>query len=147
MDKAGTRWLFIRPIAFAVLMTVLAEAVYLIVWGLILFPEGSVAGKITWTLTCGIAMGSVIGAATIVLVTGRLEGVRAFWSAAIIFFTVGATCALLCSQIDARFNYFGGSEHAMLFVLSGVIPAAVGGLLYGWLLYGSSDQRSHLTAR
>lgn len=142
MSNVATRWLFIRPIAYAVAMTVIAEAFYFVVWGMILFPDGSLAGKAAWMLTCGIAMGSVIGAGTIVVATGRLEGAHAFWSAAIIFFAVGSACAVLCSRIDAQFNYFGGSEHTTLFVLGGIIPAAVGGLLYGWLLYGRPDTRS-----
>ena len=49
---------------------------------------------------------------------------------------VGSYCAWLCSRIDIRFGYFGGAENSALFILSGVIPAVFGGLLYGWLVYG-----------
>lgn len=47
----------------------------------------------------------------------------------------------LGSRIDARFDYFGGAENGVLFVASGVFPAAIGSLLYGRFLYGRSPVR------
>ena len=122
-----------RPaLLIAIGLTTLAELVYLIVWGLILFPAGDPIGKIVWTLTCGIAMGSVIGAVMVVLTLRkrRLAALAAFLAVAVI----GSACAVLCSRIDARFGYFGGAENANLFVLAGVLPAIVGGVLCAWLL-------------
>jgi hypothetical protein len=91
--------------------------------------------KVVWTLTCGIAMGSVVAVLTILLVIERLSGNVAIVSSAGILFLIGSFCTLLCSRLDAALGYFGGAEHAQLFILGGTLPAMLGGLLYGWLLY------------
>ena len=127
----------------AIALTSFAELIYFLVWGMMLFPGGSLAGKAVWTATCGVAMGSVIGAATLVLVEGRATGVAAIWATAAIMAVVGSYCAWLCSRIDARFDYFGGPENGALFILSGVIPAVVGGLIYGWWIYGRGKEAGH----
>ncbi|TMV09999.1 hypothetical protein FGK63_02740 [Ruegeria sediminis] len=120
----------------AVLLTTLVELFYLGAWGMLLFPQDSLVGKAVWTLTCGLAMGAVIGAGTLVWVEPRLRGNAALWRAALIVAVVGSYCAWLCSQIDIRIGYFGGPENNGLFIAAGVIPALVGGPLYGWLQYG-----------
>lgn len=124
----------------AIAMTWGAEIVYLIGWGVILFPGGSLFAKTVWTTVCGIGMGAVVGTILLLFVEGRLEGDRAFWWGAAVPFAIGGSCAVLCGRIDATFNYFGGADSPLQFVLSGVIPAALGGLLYGWLLYRKSGQ-------
>ena len=116
-------------------MTLVAELVYLVVWGMYLFPGGSLLGKMTWTATCGIAMGAVVGSVILLFVETRASGRRAVIFAALSMTAVGGFCAWLCSRIDIRFDYFGGPENAILFIASGVLPAVAGGLLLGWLLY------------
>ena len=118
-----------------VAMTFLAEIFYLVVWGIVLFPAGNLAGKVVWTVTCGIAMGLVIGGLTLLWIEGRYTGRAAAARAAVVFFLVSAYCSWLCSRIDSVFSYFGGEEKGMLFIASGVIPAIFGASLYGWLLY------------
>jgi len=130
-----TRDDYVRPIILAVALMTGAEFFYLFVFGIMLFPAGPFAGKLIWTLTCGIAMGSVVGALTIGLVIGRRGATAALLASAAIFSGVGIYCSFLCAGIDAKFNYFGGREHKTLFVFSGVLPALAGGLLYGWLLH------------
>ena len=127
-----------RIFIIAVTLTTAAEIVYFTVWGLYLFPEGNVAGKLVWTMTCGLAMGLVIGALTYLWVEERFQGGEAVWGAALVMAAVGSYCAWLCSKVDAHLGFFGGDENATLFILSGVIPAILGGLLYGWLVYGKS---------
>ena len=122
-------------LGLAILMTAASEIFYLIVWGTWLFPEGSWLGKLVWTLTCGIAMGAVMGAVTLLLAEPRRGQPAAFWIAAASVAVVGSYCAWLCSRIDAQFDYFGGSEHSIHFITSGVLPALAGGVLFGWLLY------------
>ncbi|MDA7429203.1 hypothetical protein [Primorskyibacter aestuariivivens] len=123
-------------LGLAILMTTAAEIIYLVVWGMWLFPMGSWLGKTVWTLTCGLAMGAVMGAFTLMVAEPRRGTATAFWVAALTVALVGAYCAWLCSRVDARFEYFGGAENSLLFVASGVVPAIFGGLLYGWLIYG-----------
>ena len=119
----------------AIALTTLAELFYLVVWGMVLFPAGSWPGKAVWTMTCGLAMGSVIGGLTLLWVEGRHEAAGAILRAAVVVAGVGSYCAWLCSRIDARFNYFGGPENGALCIASGVLPALAGGLLFGWFLY------------
>lgn len=121
----------------ATVMTVLAEFFYFTVWGLWFFPDGNLVSKATWTLICGVAMGITIGAGTLLLVEGNSVERRAILLASTIMSVVGIGCAILCSQIDQHFNYFGGREHPLMFILSGTVPALAGGILYGWLLYSS----------
>ena len=135
MDPAAQRRATL-VLGVAILLTTAAEIFYLLVWGMWLFPDGSWPGKLVWTLTCGLAMGAVMGTLTLIWAEPRRGRAAAFWLAAASVALVGSYCAWLCSRIDARFDYFGGSEHGVLFVASGVLPALVGGLLYGWLLYG-----------
>lgn len=123
-------------LGLAILLTTAAEAVYLVVWGMWLFPGGSWLGKLAWTLTCGIAMGAVMGTVTLVWAEPRRDRAAAFWIAAGSVAVVGSYCAWLCSRIDTRFDYFGVPEHGVLFIASGVLPAIAGGLFYSWLLYG-----------
>lgn len=134
MDATHSRISFVLGVA--VLLTTVAELFYLIVWGMWLFPSGSLVGKVIWTLTCGVAMGGVIGAATLLWAEPLYGRRAAIWRAAAVVFAVGSYCAWLCSTIDARFAYFGGSDNSWLFITSGLVPALVGGVLYGWLLYG-----------
>lgn len=125
----------------AIALTSLAEIFYFFVWGMFLFPGGSLVDKAVWTATCGIAMGAVIGAATLLIVEGRTSGLTAIVAGAAIMATVGSYCGWLCSQIDVKFNYFGGPDNGTLFILASVIPAIGGGLLYGWWLYGRGRGR------
>jgi hypothetical protein len=107
---------------------------------MVLFPQGPLLSKLMWTLTCGITMGCLIAVLTIVLVVGRLHGKAAFFTCAGILFLTGTGCAFLCSRIDAVMNYFGGPENTQLFIMSGIIPSVIGGLVYGWLLYSDTGQ-------
>ena len=120
----------------AVLLTTGAEFFYLVVWGMMLFPEGSLAGKAIWTATCGVAMGAVIGLGTLFFAVPRHGTSLSIWIATAMVLGVGSYCAWLCSAIEARFSYFGGPENTELFIVAGVGPAAIGGVLYGWVLYG-----------
>lgn len=129
-----------RMFIIAVVLTTGAEMFYLVVWGIFLFPDGSILGKVVWTMTCGIAMGLVIGALTYLWVEDRFRGREAVLGAVLVMAAVGSYCAWLCSRIDARFGYFGGDENTALFILSGVIPAILGGFLYGWIVYGRSPE-------
>lgn len=125
-----------KIVGLAIFLTTVAEMVYLVVWGMWLFPAGSWLGKSVWTMTCGIAMGSVIGVGTLLWAEPLRAQRAALWIAATTVAVTGSYCAWLCSTIDARLGYFGGSENTALFIAGGVAPAIVGGLLFGWLLYG-----------
>jgi hypothetical protein len=135
--RAISRYRVNLVLGFAILMTTAAELVYLVVFGMLLFPEGSWLGKLVWTLTCGLAIGAVIGVGTLLWAEPYFGHRGAFLRAAVVVFIAGGYCTWLCSRIDAQLSYFGGAEHSTQFILSGVIPAFFGGLLYGWVLYGT----------
>jgi len=118
----------------AIAMTMLAEIIYFGVWGMMLFPAGNLFAKAAWTTVCGVGMGAVIGAGVLLMVEGR-RAFTAFLLSAAIMFTVGVACTVLCGQIDTTFNYFGGHSQPALFFMSGLVPAVLGGLFYGWVLY------------
>ena len=132
-EMAPTWTLPVRTtLVVAIAMTSLAEAIYFVIWGVVLFPAGDLLGKLVWTVTCGIAMGAVI--AGIVILTAPARKAHAFETGVVSMISVGVACAVLCSRIDARFDYFGGPEETTLFVFAGALPAMVGGLLFGWMI-------------
>ena len=144
MIRGVNRWLneehnkSLKPVVLATLLILIAEMAYLVVWGMILYPQGSLPGKVMWTVTCTIAMGSVIGVFTQILVPGDGSGLARMAVAAAVMAAVGIYCTYLCARIDVHFNYFGGADNAALFLLGGVAPAIFGGIIYGWLLYRPS---------
>lgn len=130
-------------VGVAVSMTLAAELFLLTVWGLWMFPGGNLFSKFVWAIVCGIAMGALISLAILIFVEGVFQEIKAIIAAAGIVTLIGSLCAILCSQIDLRFNYFGGESHTLMFILSGIIPAIFGGFLYGWLLYSSRIFDAH----
>lgn len=125
----------IRPVKLALIFTVTGEAAYFLVWGLWLFPNGSVFGKLAWTTTCAVAMAVMIGVAVITLVLDHLDGFAALVSSAILYILVLSICTLICYAIDNRFDYFGGASAPTLFVLAGIIPATLSAIPFAWLLF------------
>lgn len=120
------------PITLALAMILLAEALFVSIWGTMLVPAGDAAGKIIWAATCGVAMAAVIGSITSWLAPDPSRA--GFFVAATTMALVGSYCAFVCSWIDDKFGYFGGAEYSTMFITSGVIAAIFGGVVYGWAL-------------
>lgn len=80
-------------------------------------------------------MGAISAVLTLLFVEPKLTGIKAMAGAGFIVALVGSICAVICSRIDARFDYFGGPENGTLFIWSGIIPTILGGILFGWWLY------------
>ncbi len=128
------RDLVLRVLTLSIAITTLAEVVYFVIWGIILFPNGPLGSKLVWTMTCGIAMGSVIGAGSLLFAAWiNFRGILAICFAGS-FLSVATYCSVLCSQIDRSLNYFGGADHQILFLLGGIVPATIGSTIYAWLL-------------
>lgn len=124
--------------------SVLAEAAIFVIWGLVLYPEGSIPAKFLWTIVfCGIGMGSVVAVALLLFVVDRLEGWNAVAAtSALTALVLGGICNWLCFQLDSHFfHYFGGVENPTLFIVSRFVMAALGGALGGWLLFTPDGQR------
>ena len=84
----------VQILGTAVAMTMLAELIYFIVWGIALFPSGNLIAKLAWTTACGVGMGAVIGVGVLVLSEGRVSSRKGFWLAALIMFVVGTACTI-----------------------------------------------------
>ncbi len=130
----------VRPIAVAIVFTLVGEVLIFLIWGIGIFPKGTLWRKLVWTITCGVAMGATIGALVNLFVTGRLRTRTAAVTAAAIYFSVLAFCIGLCFEIALSVNYFGAREAPVLFIPGGLIPALVTSFGYSWLLYSDSGE-------
>lgn len=135
--SAAARARYLRPIKAAIALSMVSEGIILVVWGFILYPEGSWLYKILWTLGfCGLGMGATTGALIDLLVVDRFDGVRAVVAcAALATFTLGVGCNVLCLSLDRHFLYFGGGDDAALFIGNGLVMAALGGAAVGSLCF------------
>ena len=65
---------YIRPIKVTILMTLMAELGLFVIFGLLLFPQGTLLYKLIWTgFYCGIGMGAATGGLIVLIVVGRLR--------------------------------------------------------------------------
>ena len=133
----------LRPIKLSILFSVAGEFVIFVVWGMILFPYGSWLHKLLWTLLfCGVGMGSAIGAVVAIFIVGRLRGAAAIAATTVASVALlGVACNLLCLALDEHFHYFGGESHGEMFIWNGIVMAALGGLLVGWLCFTERGSR------
>jgi hypothetical protein len=139
------RRLYLRPIALAIALSLIGELGIWIVWGVILFPHGDPLAKLTWLAICGLGMGSVIGALTVLFVVGRLAGLRGGLAAGCLAFAVFVACDVLCWRLDHHYNFWGTEQNPALFLVNGVVCGGVAAILYGWLLF--STRGGELTDR
>ncbi|MHC4587517.1 MAG: hypothetical protein ACYS3N_23570 [Planctomycetota bacterium] len=118
-------------------MTEFGELLLLILFGIILFPDGSMLHKALWTLVfCGIGMGATLGAFINILVVDRFHGMKAiFTTTALSLIILGIACNLLCLNLDKHFHYFGGSSNPYLFSFGSVFGSVIGGLIAGTILF------------
>lgn len=127
----------LRPIKLAILLSVFGEAIIFLVWGIILYPEGSLINKFLWTIVfCGLGMGSALGAIITFSVVGKFKGTKAIIFCSVLSgIILGVFCNYLCFNLDLHFNYFGGQKTPDLFIWNGIIMSFLGGALLGWLCF------------
>ena len=136
-ERPNNRNRYIRPIVVSIAVTEFGELLLLILYGVILFPEGSLVHKILWTLVfCGVGMGATLGAFINLFVVDRYQGINAI-SVTVLssFILLGVACNLLCLNLDGHFHYFGGTSDPYIFATGGVLGSLVGGLAIGILLF------------
>jgi hypothetical protein len=131
------RKMYIRPLIISLFFSVAGELSLLVIYGIILFPEGNMMYKVLWTLGfCGIGMGATLGAGINLFVVGRYSGTRAILSTVLLAFLImGVACDLLCLNLDLHFNYFGAQASPLLFSAGGVVGSLIGGAGIGGLLF------------
>lgn len=134
---------FRRPIVVCTAGTLLSELGLLVVFGLWLFPAGSVVGKALWTIVfCGIGMGLVVGTAVGWLVVGRYDGIKAILATTGLSVAIlGVGCNALCFAIDRQLNHFGAVDRPVLWLASGLVLSIVGGLAAGAILFSRRGQK------
>lgn len=128
---------YLRPLKLGILFSVLGESLIFLIWGVILYPEGSLLNKFIWTVViCGFGMGSAIGVLIDLFIVGKMRGFFAiFLSMLFSMMLLGMVCNFLCYFLDMHFGYFGGKDTPALFLLNGFFSSALGGILIGWLCF------------
>ena len=132
-----------RPLIVSIILSILGETAIFVIWGLLLYPEGSWLSKFFWTIIiCGIGMGSTIGAAIVLFVVDRFQGLGAIIATTILsVFILGIGCDFVCYELDKHFQYFGATENPTLFLANGVGMSLIGGLITGVLLFTENGNR------
>lgn len=133
----------LRPLKLSILFSMLGEAFIFLVWGVLLYPEGNLLHKFLWTVVfCGFGMGAAIGAIIALFVVGKWKGAYAvILCAELSGIVLGLFCNYLCFYLDMHFDYFGGKETPLLFVINGTVMATLGGALVGWLCFTEKGKR------
>lgn len=128
-----------RVLLTSLAVSVFAEFVLLVVYGIILFPAGNLLHKALWTLVyCGLGMGATVGTFINLFVTGRYTGVRAvILTSVIALVLLGFLCDGLCFRLDLRFDYLGAPHLSpVLFHLNSWIGSLAGGAFVGYVSFG-----------
>ena len=136
------RKIFIRPLIISLFFAVVGELVLLLIYGIILFPEGNLMYKVLWTLGfCGIGMGATLGTGINLFIVGRYSGTKAIMLTILLSFLImGIACDLLCLNLDLHFNYFGAQTNPVLFSAGGLIGSLIGGAGIGGLLFSGTGR-------
>lgn len=139
---ADARKMFIRPVIISLFFAVVGEFLLLVIYGLILFPEGNLIYKVLWTLVfCGIGMGTTLGAGINLFIIGRFSGLSAILLTTLLSFLIlGVACDLLCLNLDLHFNYFGAQTSPLLFSTGGILGSLIAGAGIGGLLFTKGGQ-------
>lgn len=133
---------YLRPLLVSMCISIVFELFIFILFGLILYPNGSVFNKLIWTIFyCGIGMGCVVGAWIDILVVDRFSGIKAVLATMTIAVLFLSACDALCLALDHKFRYFGGHDNPILFFVSGIIMSIIGGLIGGVLLFTSKGNK------
>jgi len=137
-----TRKLFIRPLIISLFFAVVGEFLLLVIYGIILFPDGNMIYKVLWTLGfCGIGMGATLGTSINLFIIGRYSGLKAILLTILLAFLImGIACDLLCLNLDLHFNYFGAQTNPLLFSAGGMLGSLIAGAGIGGLLFSKTGQ-------
>jgi len=121
---------YLRPLYVSIALAAIGELAILLVWGVWLFPEGSLWGKFAWIAVCSIGMGSVVGALVDLAIVDRLQDRAAMGATlGLTVLVIGVGCNYLCWSLDHYYTWWGGVADPALFLGGGF----VGSLVLGWL--------------
>mgnify|MGYP000160589345 CR=1 FL=1 len=135
------RQICLRVLALGVASALIAEIMFTIVQGVILFPGKPVMNMLVWGAFCAIGMGSAVGAAIIMGVVGRYEGIKAILISTVLGSMVFIFCGFLCYELSLIFNYYGARELQEIFIIKNAILSVSGSALLSWLVFSAKGSR------
>ena len=135
--RQTTRSMFTRPLTFSIFLSFILELVNLAVFGFTTGDSAYLVDKVIWTVAIGgIGMGAVLGVMIDIVLVGQLRGKEAVWGTTLltvmILGVVGKLVSLNMATIDIAFGF---SQTPIQYFSLGVVGAALGGALLGWLLF------------
>ncbi len=140
-DTVGDRQTCLRVLALAVTFGLVAEVMFTLVQGVILFPGKPVMNMFVWGAFCGVGMGSAVGAAIIMGVVGRYDGIKAILISTVLGSMVFIFCGFLCYELALIFNYYGARELQEIFIIKNAILSVSGSVLLSWLIFSDKGSR------
>lgn len=139
-----SRLMYTRPLTFSIFIAVALEMINLIVFGFLTGSADYLVDKVLWTIGIGgIGMGAVLGVFIDFSLVGQLRGKQAI--AATMFYSVlilGVVTKLAAIKMETINIAFNLTEWSLLYFINGVVTAAAGGALLGWLLFTKSGDRA-----
>ena len=139
-----TRLMYTRPLTFSIFIAVILEIINLIVFGFLTGSTDYLVDMVLWTVGIGgIGMGAVLGVFLIMALVGQLRGKQAVVGT--IFFSVlilGVVSKLTAIKMETINIAFNLGDWPVLYFMNGVVTAAVGGAILGWVLFTKSGNRA-----
>ncbi len=139
-----SRLMYTRPLTFSIFIAVALEMINLIVFGFLTGSADYLVDKVLWTIGIGgIGMGAVLGVFIDFSLVGQLRGKQAI--AGTMFYSVlilGVVTKLAAIKMETINIAFNLTEWSLLYFINGVVTAAAGGALLGWLLFTKSGDRA-----
>ncbi len=142
MDQ--TRLMYTRPLIFSIFIAVSIECINLILFGFLTGSADYLVDKLLWTIGIGgIGMGAVLGVFITISLVGQIQGKQAIigtvFFSVLILGVVSKVAAIKMETINIAFNL---SEWPVLYFVNGVVSAAIGGAILGWLLFSSAGNKA-----
>jgi len=139
-----TRLMYTRPLTLSIFIAVVLEVINLVVFGFLAGSTDYLVDKVLWTVGIGgIGMGAVLGVFLILALVGQLRGKQAVVGT--MFFTVlilGVVSKLAAIKMETINIAFNLGEWPVLYFTNGVVTAAAGGAILGWLLFTKAGNKT-----
>ena len=139
-----SRLMYTRPLTLSIFIAVILEIINLVLFGFLTGSSVHLVDKVLWTVGVGgIGMGAVLGVFIILALVGQLRGKQAVIStmffSVLILGVVSKLATIKMETINAAFNL---GDFPVLYFMSGVVSATIGGALLGWLLFTKSGNKN-----
>jgi len=136
--------MYTRPLTLSIFIAVVLEVINLVVFGFLAGSTDYLVDKVLWTVGIGgIGMGAVLGVFLILALVGQLRGKQAVIGTT--FFTVlilGVVSKLAAIKMETINIAFNLGEWPVLYFTNGVVTAAAGGAILGWLLFTKAGNKT-----